>query len=392
MFDFFLSFHVWLQYTLVILFFISVIFLCRYLSKKLHELTVKLERFVTSPWVGLLEKFHFFRSFYFTLMCMFIAASAPVILQGLRLIHPLLNSLISRILWAFALITLCITLSSTVSVISARFERNIHLPVKGLSQALKIIIWIITGILALSAILNKDPAYLIGGLTALSAVILLIFQSSILGLVSGFQLVLNDLVRVGDWIVMPGQNADGEITDILLTTVRVRNWDNTVVNIPANTFISNSFANWREMSESGGRRIKRALNIDMKTIRFLNNEDIEKMKKIHLLTDYLDIKQRELEEANRNADEFNITRITNIGTFRRYILEYLRANPKISNRFTCMVRQLAPTPEGLPLEIYCFCSDTRWVYYEEVQSDIFDHVLSIISEFDLKVFQRAGND
>ena len=116
------------------------------------------------------------------------------------------------------------------------------------------------------------------------------------------------------------------------------------------------------------------------------------MKKIHLLTDYLDIKQRELEEANRNADEFNITRITNIGTFRRYILEYLRANPKISNRFTCMVRQLAPPPEGLPLEIYCFCSDTRWVYYEEVQSDIFDHVLSIISEFDLKVFQRAGND
>ena len=392
MLDFFLSFHVWLQYSLVALFFVAALSICRWLARKLHKLTVKLERFVVSPWIGLLEKFHFFFSFYFMLMSLILAASAPVILQELQLEHQLLNSLTSRILWAFALITVCITLSSTVSVISARFERNIRLPVKGLSQAVKIIIWIVTGILALSAILNKDPAYLIGGLTALSAVMLLIFQSSILGLVSGFQLVLNDLVRVGDWIVMPGQNADGEITDILLTTVRVRNWDNTVVNIPANTFISNSFANWREMSDSGGRRIKRAINIDMKTVRFLNNDDIERMKKIRLLHNYLKKKQEELKEANRNADEFNITRITNLGTFRHYILEYLHENEFVSNKFTCMVRQLAPTPEGLPMEIYCFCADTRWVNYENVQSDIFDHLLAIISEFDLKVFQRIGND
>ncbi|MCR4819874.1 MAG: mechanosensitive ion channel family protein [Elusimicrobiales bacterium] len=392
MLDFFLSFHVWLQYSLVALFFAASLSICRWLARKLHELTVKLEHFVISPWIGLLEKFHFFFSFYFMLMSLILAASAPVILQELRLEHQLLNSLTSRILWAFALFTVCITLSSAVSVISARFERNIRLPVKGLSQAVKIIIWIVTGILALSALLNKDPAYLIGGLTALSAVLLLVFQSSILGLVSGFQLVLNDLVRVGDWIVMPGQNADGEITDILLTTVRVRNWDNTVVNIPANTFISNSFANWREMSDSGGRRIKRAINIDMKTVRFLDNDDIERLKKIRLLQNYLKKKQEELREANRNADQFNITRITNLGTFRQYILEYLHENEFVSNKFTCMVRQLAPTPEGLPMEIYCFCADTRWVNYENVQSDIFDHLLAIISEFDLKVFQRIGND
>ncbi|MBO4556270.1 MAG: mechanosensitive ion channel, partial [Elusimicrobiales bacterium] len=367
-------------------------YLFHWLAEKLHGLTVKLERFVISPWVGLLEKFHFFRHFYFMLMTIFLAASTPVILDSVWLRHELLNSVFSRVIWAFALMTVCITLSSAISVIAARFERNVHLPVKGLSQAVKIVIWILTGILALSTIINKDPAYLIGGLTALSAVLILIFQSSILGLVSGFQLVLNDLVRVGDWIVMPGQNADGEITDILLTTVRVRNWDNTIVNIPANNFITTSFANWREMSESGGRRIKRAINIDMKTIRFLDNDDIEKMKRINLLHEYLLQKQKELKEANKNADEFNITRISNIGTFRRYILEYLRANPNISNKFTCMVRQLAPTPEGLPLEIYCFCADTRWVYYENVQSDIFDHLLSIISEFDLKVFQRLGND
>ena len=392
MLDIFLSFHVWVQYALLAFVFILALYLFHWIAKKLHSLTVKLERFVVSPWVGLLERFSFFQSFYFTLMTIMLASSAPVILESLRLDHILLNSLISRIVWAFALIMMCVTLSNALSVIAARFERNIHLPVKGLSQAIKIIIWIITGILAISTLINKDPAYLIGGLTALSAVILLIFQSSILGLVSGFQLVLNDLVRVGDWIVMPGQNADGEITDILLTTVRVRNWDNTIVNIPANNFISNSFANWREMSESGGRRIKRAINIDMKTIHFLDNSGIEKLRHINLIHEYLLQKQRELEEANRNADEFNITRISNIGTFRRYILEYLKANPKISNKFTCMVRQLAPTPEGLPLEIYCFCSDTRWVYYEEVQSDIFDHLLSIISEFDLKVFQRAGDD
>ena len=390
--DFFLAFPVWLQYTLLAVLFAATLYVFYWLSEKMHGLTVKLERFVSSPWVGLLEKFSFFRSFYFMLMTLFLASSTPAILDSMNLKHELLNSEFSRVLWAFAIMTVCVTLSNTISIIAARFERNIHLPVKGLSQAIKIVIWILTGILALSAILNKDPAYLIGGLTALSAVLLLIFQSSILGLVSGFQLVLNDLVRVGDWIVMPGQNADGEITDILLTTVRVRNWDNTIVNIPANSFITNSFANWREMSESGGRRIKRAINIDMKTIRFLDNADIEKMKRINLLHSYLLQKQKELEEANRNADEFNFTRISNIGTFRRYILEYLKANPKISNKFTCMVRQLAPTPEGLPLEIYCFCADTRWVYYENVQSDIFDHLLSIISEFDLSVFQRAGND
>lgn len=392
MFDIFASFSVWLQYALVTLTFAGFVYLCHWLSIKLHALTSRFEKLVTTPWIGLLEKYHFFRSFYFMVMMLVLASSTDVILHALKLSHHLLNSLFSRTLWAFALTTVCITLSSSVSIISTRFERNAHLPVKGLAQAVKIIIWILTGILALSTLLNKDPAYLIGGLTALSAVLILIFQSSILGLVSGFQLVLNDLVRVGDWIVMPGQNADGEITDILLTTVRVRNWDNTIVNIPANNFISTSFANWREMSESGGRRIKRAINIDMRSIRFLDEKDIQKLKRINLLREYLEKKEKEMAEANRNADEYNSRRLSNIGTFRRYILEYLRENPHVSNVFTCMVRQLAPTTEGLPLEVYCFCNNTAWVFYENVQSDIFDHLLSIISIFDLKVYQRYGQD
>lgn len=389
--EFLLKFPVWLQYGLLALLFVFILYFFRWIARKMHELTVKLESFVVSPWVGLLEKYQFFEHFYFTLMTLFLTSSMPVILESLHLEHAILNSAFSRIVWAFALISVCVTLSSAISVASARFERNIHLPVKGIAQAIKIVIWIITGILALSAIINKDPAFLIGGLTALSAVLMLIFQSSILGLVSGFQLALNDLVRVGDWIAMPSQNADGEITDMLLTTVRVRNWDNTIVNIPANSFIGSSFVNWREMSESGGRRIKRSINIDMKTVHFMTQTDIDKLKKVNLLRDYLAQKEKELAELNRNKDEFNMSRLTNLGTFRRYILEYLRANPNISDKFTCMVRQLNPTPEGLPMEIYCFCADTRWVFYEEVQSDIFDHLLSIIPEFGLKVYQKAGD-
>ena len=231
-----------------------------------------------------------------------------------------------------------------------------------------------------------------GGLTALSAVVLLVFKDSILGLTSVFQLLLGDLVRVGDWIEIPSHGADGEVIDIMLTTIRIKNWDNTIANVPAYDLISHSFTNWRGMTESGARRIKRSINIDMKSIRFLTQEDIEKFKKFTLLKDYIARKEKEIAQTNKERgvkeDIFNARRLSNIGTFRAYCYNYLKQNPNISDKFTCMVRQLNPTTEGLPLEVYAFSSNTNWTDYEGIQADIFDHFLSIIKEFDLKVFEK----
>ena len=310
--------------------------------------------------------------------------------------YPKITSMISRVLSCLGIIMFTLVFCSALSVISDKFSRSIKLPVKGIVQAAKVILWIVAFILMMSVLLNKEPLYFLGGLTALSAVILLIFKDSILGLTSGFQLLLNDLVRVGDWIEIPSQGADGEVVDILLTTIRVRNWDNTIVNVPAYDLIAHSFTNWRGMTESGGRRIKRAINIDMKSIRFLKEEDIEKLKQINLLKDYLAAKEKEIEEINKKRgvkeDNYNARRLSNIGTFRAYCYNYLKQNPNISDKFTCMVRQLSPTTEGLPLEIYAFSSNTNWTDYEGIQADIFDHFLSIIDVFDLRVYQRYGTD
>jgi len=383
------------QYIITAALFTFILFIFKYLSEITHGIVIRIgdrKNIGDNSWIKLIGKNSFLCSFLFMVLTMFLASSANVIMEALNLQHPTLNTLFYRVLNAFSIITVSITLSALLGVMSDRFEKSINLPVKGLVQAIKIIIWIITIILAISTLTNKDPAYLIGGLTALSAILIMIFQNAILGLVSGFQLILNDLVRVGDWIVMPNQNADGEVIDILLTTVRVRNWDNTIVNIPANSFISTAFTNWRGMSESGGRRIKRSINIDMKSIHFLNDADIEKLEKFNLLREYLEKKKKQIRETNTGADEYNARRLSNIGTFRAYCLEYLKHNRNISRNFTCMVRQLAPTTEGLPLEIYCFCNNTDWVYYEGVQSDIFDHLLSVISVFDLKVYQKFGQE
>jgi miniconductance mechanosensitive channel len=296
---------------------------------------------------------------------------------------------------SFVLISLTLAVNSALSVLSDKFSSAIKLPIKGLTQAAKIILWILTGLMVIATLLNKNPTLLLGGLTALSAIVMLIFKDSILGLTSGFQLLTNDLIRVGDWIEMPSQGADGNVIDILLSTVRVQNWDNTIVNIPAYNLVANSFINWRGMSESGGRRIKRSVNINIQTIRFLNDDDIKRLEKINLLKDYLKEKKNELNESNAklgpDADNYNARRLSNIGLFRRYCYEYLKRNPNISDKFTCMVRQLPPTPEGMPLEVYAFSSNTDWVTYEAIQSDIFDHFLSIINTFDLKAYQRSSD-
>lgn len=376
--------------TLGMLLLILLIFIFKYISTFLEfsfSKLLKMKKVSNKSWVYLGVKHKFFSAFLFAF---FIASLAGLPADILGQHYEKITILVRRILAAFSTITIMVAISALLDILADKYQRSIKLPVKGIVQAIKIIAWIITIILVLSTLLDKEPIYFLGGLTALSAIILLIFKDAILGLVSGLQLSMNDLVRVGDWISIPAQDADGTVIDILLTTIRVQNWDNTIVNIPAYNLVSNSFTNWRGMQESGGRRIKRAINIDVKTIRFLNDEDIEKLSRLNLLKEYLANKKEKMKSLNENKDEYNRHRLSNIGTFRAYCYEYLKHNPHISEKFTCMVRQLAPTAEGIPLEIYAFSNNTDWEVYEGIQADIFDHFLSIIGLFDLKVYQRIS--
>ncbi len=271
-------------------------------------------------------------------------------------------------------------------------------PIKGFIQVLKIISFILVAIYVISILINRSPLVLFSGLGALSAVILLIFKDSILGLVAGIQLSANDMVRRGDWIEMPKYGADGDVIDVTLNTVKIQNWDKTIVTIPAYSLISDSFKNWRGMSESGGRRIKRTITIDMNTIKFCTEQIIQKFKKIKFLAEYISNKETELKNYNEenqidNSTLVNGRHLTNIGTFRAYLFSYLRNHPKIHQDMTFLVRHLQPTDKGLPIEIYIFSNDQRWVEYEDIQADIFDHILAVLPEFELRVFQQpTGND
>ncbi len=268
-------------------------------------------------------------------------------------------------------------------------------PILGYAQVATILAWIVAGIFAVSILLQKEPWGLLTGLGAMSAVLLLVFRDSILGFVAGIQIAINDLVRKGDWIEMPSHGADGDVIDISLHTVRVQNWDKTITSIPVQALVSSSFRNWRGMTESGGRRIKRSVLIDVDSVRFCDDEMLERFGRMALLSDYVARRRQEIEQWNRehavDADEpVNGRRMTNVGTFRAYLRAYLQAHPMIHKEMTFLVRQLAPTREGLPLEIYVFSRDQVWAHYEDIQADIFDHVLAAAPEFGLRVAQDPG--
>lgn len=263
---------------------------------------------------------------------------------------------------------------------------------------MKLIAAVLIGIMIVSLLMGKSPLLLLSGLGAMTAVLMLVFKDPILGLVAGIQLSANDMLKIGDWLEMPKYGADGAVTDIGLTTVKVRNWDNTVTTIPTYALISDSFKNWRSMSESGGRRIKRSINIDTTSVHFLSEQEEQRLNRNPLLQHYLNNKTEELQQYNQQAQvdlssPLNGRRLTNLGTLRAYLEAYLRAHPHIHQHMTLMVRQLAPTPEGLPLEIYAFTNTTVWAQYESIQSDIFDHIYAVIEEFDLRIHQTpTGND
>ena len=269
--------------------------------------------------------------------------------------------------------------------------------IKGFIQALKLLTVLIGLIFIMSALLGKSPVFFLSGLGALTAVLLLIFKDAILGFVAGIQISVNNTVKVGDWVEMPTHMADGDVIDISLTTVKIQNWDKTITSIPTYDLIAKPFKNWRGMQNSGGRRIKRSIMIDMNTIKFADDAMITELKRISLIKPYIETRIAEIDAINKenniNDRPRNGRSITNIGTFRAYCEAYLRAHPKIHDKMTFLVRQLAPTSKGLPLEIYVFSNDIVWANYEGIQSDIFDHLLSILSAFDLSVYQEpTGRD
>ena len=271
-------------------------------------------------------------------------------------------------------------------------------PLKGLLQTVQVILFFIGGIIIVSILIDKSPMVLLTGLGASAAVLMLVFKDSIMGFVSGIQLSANNMLRVGDWIQMPKYGADGTVIEVTLNTVKVRNWDNTITTIPPYALVSDSFQNWRGMQESGGRRIKRSIRIDMNSVKFCTPEMLAKYKKIQLLKDYIEETEKVIEDYNKehgidNSILVNGRRQTNLGEFRAYLTNYLKSLPTVNQDLTCMVRQLQPTEQGIPLELYFFSAIKAWVPYEGVQADVFDHVLAIIPEFDLHVFQNpTGED
>ncbi|WP_336789980.1 mechanosensitive ion channel family protein [Paenibacillus sp. MMO-177] len=311
------------------------------------------------------------------------------------------HSLILKGITIYLIIVVLLVLDAFLNAVNdiyRTYDISRSRPIKGYVQVVKIFLFIIGGILAISNLIGESPVILISGIGALSAVMMLIFKDSLLGLVAGVQLTANDMVRVGDWIEMPKYGADGDIIDISLHTVKVQNFDKTITTIPSYALISDSFKNWRGMQDAGGRRIKRAVYIDMNSISFCTPEMIGKFKKIHLLSEYILDKEREILHYNLENEidptvPVNGRAMTNIGVFRAYVERYVEQHPKIHKGMTRIVRQLAPAENGLPLEIYAFTNDINWAIYEGVQSDIFDHILAVAPEFGLHVFQSpSGQD
>ncbi|GAB6928273.1 mechanosensitive ion channel [Paenibacillus sp. JCM 10914] len=316
-------------------------------------------------------------------------------------IFPAYQTLIEKAAMTYMIIVTIMVFNALLNAfdeIYRSFEVSKVRPIKSYIQVAKIVLFIIGGIIVISNLIGQNPLIILSGLGALSAVLMLVFKDSILGLVAGVQLSSNDMVRVGDWIEMPKYDADGDVIDITLNTVKVMNFDKTITMIPSYALISDSFKNWRGMQVSGGRRIKRSIYIDTSSICFCTQDMIEEFRKIHYLSDYVASRLEEIEEYNLehqiNRDSnVNGRQLTNIGVFRIYIQEYLKNHPRIHKDMTLIVRQLAPGDNGMPLEIYAFTNDTNWGIYESIQADIFDHIFAVASTFGLRAFQNpTGHD
>jgi len=345
-------------------------------------------------WDQALHERNFFRRLAWAVPLLIVRTGLPY----LPLLPDEVAAMLQRLIAAGMLLVIASALGSFMAAIGDEYARRPQAaarPIKGYLQAIVLVVYIAVAVVVVATLIGRDPLLILGGLGAASAVLLLIFRDTLLSLVAGIQLTGNDLIRVGDWIEMPQFNADGDVVDIALNTVKVQNWDNTFTVIPTHRFLEHSFKNWRGMQASGGRRIKRSILLDMSSIRFLAPAEIDDLGRFALLRPYLDQKRTELAEwASRHpeatGDPVNARRLTNVGTFRAYIAAYLRNRNDIRHDMVFLIRQLDPTSEGLPLEVYVFVADIRWAVYEGVQADVFDHLLAIAPEFRLRVYQRPS--
>ena len=382
----------------ILILIIILSFLAKYLSK--HFIVKGLTDVVNSTktqWDDVILGKKVFNRLSHIVVALVIYCSINIPLEGFILVISLIKGAALIYMIFMANLAINALLNASLGIYNT-YEISNRIPIKGFIQVFKIIIYFICFILIISILLNKTPIILFSSLGALTAVLMFIFKDPILGFIAGIQLSANQMVAKGDWISMPKYGADGNIIDIALTTVKIQNWDKTITTIPTYTLITESFKNWRGMSESGGRRIKRSINIDINTIRFCTEEMLSRFKEIHYISDYLKKTETETQVYNQklNVDHSNLVngrRMTNIGTFRAYVETYLRNQPMINKEMTFLVRQLAPTEHGLPIEIYVFSKVQEWGEYESIQANIFDHILAVVPEFDLRVFQDpSGRD
>ena len=310
-------------------------------------------------------------------------------------IIPTYSNTLYLLIEAFTVILFILTVRAILNTVKDYFKSSDslkHIPVDSYIQVIMIFIWFVGIILILSVLTGREVGTFLASLGALSAIIILVFRDTILGFVSSIQITVNDTVRIGDWITMKGSNADGNVIEVNLSTVKVQNFDNTITTIPTYKLVSDSFINWRGMDESDGRRIKRSLLIKPSSIKFLDDEEIESLKKIHLLSDYIKKIHKEIKSYNSSnqVDKsmlINGRNLTNLGIFREYVQRYLKEHPDTNDNLTMMCRQLQPTAQGIPIQIYAFSKDKEWTKYEALTSDIFDHLLSSVKYFNLECFE-----
>ncbi|HPV85251.1 MAG TPA: mechanosensitive ion channel [Sedimentibacter sp.] len=312
-----------------------------------------------------------------------------------------LQDIIQKVAIIYILVIISLVFRSLLAAIDSIYKQNPvskERPIKGLLQIIEIAIYVVVGIAVISFLIDKNPIYLLSGVGAVTAVVSLIFKDIIIGFVSGIRLVWNDMVRIGDWVEMPKYNTDGDVLDITLYSVKIQNWDKTISTIPTSAFITDSFKNWKGMREYGGRRVKRSFLIDLNTIKICSDEMVERFKKIDFISEYMEEITKEIDNYNKeniiNTElHINGKQLTNLRVFRAYLTNYLKNTIELRPSSTTIVRQLAPTENGIPIEIYLFVADTRWVNYETIQADVFDHILAVIDIFELRMFQNpTGND
>jgi len=394
----------WRQLSVSGIMFAGLIFLAIILYLFVHRVLIrifkKIINLTKSSWDDELLKGRFFKWLSMLLPVVLFWHVTPYVFHESSEVHAV-GGFLKVVSEVFLILLSLFAINSflnTIDRIYQKYDVSRELPIKSFFQVIKIILLLVAIILTIATIIGKSPLILFSSLGAMTAILILIFKDSLLGFVAGIQLSANKMVARGDWIEMPKFGADGEVMEVALTTVKVRNWDKTITTIPTYSLIADSFKNWRGMSHSGVRRIKRSLFLDMRTVRFLDDEMMERLKKVSLLKSYFQEKEKDIDRWNteRKASEddlINARALTNIGTFRAYVNEYLKSHSKISQMNTILVRLLQADEHGVPLEIYVFTNDNNWVEYERIQSDIFDHFIAIMGEFGLRVFQSpSGSD